>query len=156
MFRRPAENYVDKLDLLSLAHRSDSLGDAQDEHNPRREMGAHDISVDASLSINHSRRMDISRATMIMSALAQPTRLRTFKLLVEHGAPGMASGAIAAAVGAPQNTMSSHLTILTHAGLVRREPEGRVVRYTAVVDDVAELGPFLTAGWKASDDTATS
>lgn len=57
----------------------------------------------------------------------------------------MASGAIAAAVGAPQNTMSSHLTILTHAGLVNRQQQGRVVRYTAVLDEVAALGPFLTA-----------
>lgn len=89
--------------------------------------------------------MDISRAITIMSALAQPTRLRTFKLLVEHGDVGIASGVIAAAVGAPQNTMSSHLTILTHAGLVKREQQGRVVRYTAVLDEVAALGPFLTA-----------
>jgi ArsR family transcriptional regulator, arsenate/arsenite/antimonite-responsive transcriptional repressor len=106
---------------------------------------AHVLSVDAALSINHSRRMDVSRATTIMSALAQPTRLRTFRLLVEQGEAGLASGAIAAAVGAPQNTMSSHLTILTHAGLLGREQEGRVVRYRALLDEVAELGPFLTA-----------
>lgn len=78
-----------------------------------------------------------------MSALGQPTRLRTFRLLVEHGEKGLPSGAIAMAVGAPQNTMSSHLTILTHAGLVRREQQGRVVRYRAVLDEVATLGAFL-------------
>ena len=87
--------------------------------------------------------MDISRATVIMSALAQPTRLRTYKLLLEHGKDGLASGAIASAVGAPQNTMSSHLTILTHAGLVRREQQGRVVRYRALLDEVVDLGDFL-------------
>lgn len=79
-----------------------------------------------------------------MSALAQPTRLRSFRLLVERGTVGLASGAIASAVGAPQNTMSSHLAILTNAGLVHREQEGRVVRYRAVLDEVAELGTFLT------------
>ena len=89
--------------------------------------------------------MDISRATIIMSALAQPTRLRTYKLLLEAGDEGLASGAIAASVGAPQNTTSSHLTVLTHAGLVRRQQEGRVVRYRAVRDEVAQIGPFLTA-----------
>jgi ArsR family transcriptional regulator, arsenate/arsenite/antimonite-responsive transcriptional repressor len=89
--------------------------------------------------------MDISRATIIMSALAQPTRLRTYKLLLEAGEDGLASGAIAASVAAPQNTMSSHLTILTHAGLVRRQQEGRVVRYRAVRDEVAQIGPFLAA-----------
>jgi ArsR family transcriptional regulator, arsenate/arsenite/antimonite-responsive transcriptional repressor len=87
--------------------------------------------------------MDSSTAITIMSALAQPTRLRTFRLLVEQGEEGMASGAIAAAVGAPQNTMSSHLTILTHAGLVRREQQGRVVRYRPVIEEVAVLGDFL-------------
>jgi len=105
---------------------------------------APELTVDAPLSINHSREMDILRATTIMSALAQPTRLRTFRLLVEHDETGLASGAIAAAVGAPQNTMSSHLTILTHAGLVHREQQGRTVQYRAVLDEVAELHSFLT------------
>jgi DNA-binding transcriptional ArsR family regulator len=106
---------------------------------------AHEIVVDEPLCINHSRFMDSSTAITIMSALAQPTRLRTFRLLVEQGEEGMASGAIAAAVGAPQNTMSSHLTILTHAKLVSRHQQGRTVTYRAVVDEVAALGPFLTA-----------
>jgi len=101
------------------------------------------IIVDAPLPIHHSREMDASRAITIMSALAQATRLRTYRLLVETGGEGLASGEIAAAVGAPQNTMSSHLTILTHAGLVKREQQGRVVRYRALLDEVAELGAFL-------------
>jgi DNA-binding transcriptional ArsR family regulator len=107
--------------------------------------GEHDFVVDEPLCINHSRFMDASTAITIMSALAQPTRLRTFRLLVEQGEEGMASGAIAAAVGAPQNTMSSHLTILAHAKLVTRHQQGRNVTYRAVVDEVAALGPFLTA-----------
>lgn len=80
-----------------------------------------------------------------MSALAQPTRLRTFQLLIEQGEEGLASGAIAVAVGAPQNTMSSHLTILTHAKLVTRHQQGRTVTYRAVRDDVHALGEFLSA-----------
>jgi ArsR family transcriptional regulator, arsenate/arsenite/antimonite-responsive transcriptional repressor len=102
-----------------------------------------DFVVDEPLSINHSRFMDDLTAITIMSALAQPTRLRTFRLLIEHGEEGLASGAIASAVGAPQNTMSSHLTILAHAGLVKREQQGRVVLYRAATQQVADLGPFL-------------
>lgn len=103
-----------------------------------------DFMVDELLSINHSRLMDASIAITIMSALAQPTRLRTFQLLVEHGEDGLASGAIASAVGAPQNTMSSHLMILTHAKLVEREQKGRTVTYRAVLHDVQALGAYLT------------
>jgi ArsR family transcriptional regulator, arsenate/arsenite/antimonite-responsive transcriptional repressor len=102
-----------------------------------------DFVVDELLSINHSRFMDDLTAITIMSALAQPTRLRTFRLLIEHGEEGLASGAIASAVGAPQNTMSSHLTILTHAKLVEREQRGRSVTYRARMDDVADLQSFL-------------
>jgi ArsR family transcriptional regulator, arsenate/arsenite/antimonite-responsive transcriptional repressor len=105
----------------------------------------HDFVVDEPLCINHSRFMDASTAITIMSALAQPTRLRTFRLLVEQGEEGMASGAIAAAVGAPQNTMSSHLTILTHAKLVSRHQQGRTVTYRAMTDDVEALSAFLTS-----------
>lgn len=89
--------------------------------------------------------MDISGATIIMSALAQPSRLRTYKLLLEANDEGLASGAIAASIGAPQNLTSSHRTVLTHAGLVRRQQEGRAVRYVAVRDEVAHIGSFLTA-----------
>ncbi|WP_404373692.1 ArsR/SmtB family transcription factor [Sphingomonas sp. MMS24-J45] len=87
--------------------------------------------------------MDASRAITIMSALAQATRLRTYQLLVECGESGLNSGAIAERVGSPHNTISSHLTILAHAGLVRREQRGREVTYRAVLDEVAELGGFL-------------
>lgn len=104
-----------------------------------------DFVVDEPLCINHSRFMDSSTAITIMSALAQPTRLRTFRLLVEQGDEGMSSGAIAAAVGAPQNTMSSHLTILTHAKVVTRHQQGRTVTYRAVRDGVQALATFLNA-----------
>lgn len=87
--------------------------------------------------------MDEKKAIAVMSALAQSTRLRTYKLLVRHCEAGLNSGAIAAALGAPHNTMSSHLTVLAHAGLVQREQKGREVTYRAVENDVARLGAFL-------------
>lgn len=143
MFRGNDRRWPDGIEVLLAAHRSDLLLELKEGNQSQCANTAREFVVDASLSINHSRLMDISRATTIMSALAQPTRLRTFRLLVEHGDVGIASGVIAAAVGAPQNTMSSHLTILTHAGLVKREQQGRVVRYTAVLEEVASLGTFL-------------
>jgi DNA-binding transcriptional ArsR family regulator len=143
MFRGVAEISVVDVEELSFADQSDQPTYAKCDAIPDTARPKPNFLVDAALSIDHSRHMDISRATTIMSALAQPTRLRTYRLLVEHGEVGLASGAIATAVGAPQNTMSSHLTILSHAGLVRREQQGRVVRYRAVLDEVAALGAFL-------------
>lgn len=83
-------------------------------------------------------------AVRIMSALGQPTRLRAYKLLVEAGGDGLASGELASLLGAPHNTMSTHLTVLGHAGLVERQQRGRFATYRAVLEDVAALGAFIT------------
>lgn len=53
-----------------------------------------------------------------LSALAQPTRLEAFRLLVRQEPDGLAAGEIARRLDVPHNTMSTHLAILTRAGLV--------------------------------------
>ena len=58
-----------------------------------------------------------------LSALGQETRLEVFRLLVRAGDRGVPAGEISAQLGVVQNTMSAHLKILEHAGLVRAERE---------------------------------
>ena len=58
-------------------------------------------------------------AISTLAALAQPTRLAMFKLLIKHEPVGITAGVIAETVGAPHNTLSSHLPILVRAGLLR-------------------------------------
>ncbi|MGL5167808.1 MAG: ArsR/SmtB family transcription factor [Afipia sp.] len=75
--------------------------------------------------------MESENAILALAALAQSTRLDTFKLLVKHEPDGLAAGDIAKSLAIPQNTMSSHLAILTRAGLVAAKRSGRSIVYRA-------------------------
>lgn len=83
------------------------------------------------------------KAITVMSALAQPTRLAVFSLLARAGAEGMTTGDLAETTGTPANTMSSHLTILSHAGLATSRREGRNIFYRALPDAIRQLTVFL-------------
>ena len=80
--------------------------------------------------------MESENAILALAALAQPTRLEVFRMLVKHEPEGFAAGDIAKALAVPQNTMSSHLSILSRAGLVRAQRFGRSIVYRA------DLGHF--------------
>jgi ArsR family transcriptional regulator len=75
--------------------------------------------------------MESEDAILCLAALAQPTRLDVFKLLVKHEPDGLAAGDIAKAFAVPQNTMSSHLSILSRAGLVSAQRFSRSIVYRA-------------------------
>ncbi len=75
--------------------------------------------------------MESENAILALAALAQSTRLDTFKLLVKHEPDGLAAGDIAKSLAIPQNTMSSHLAILTRAGLMAAKRSGRSIVYRA-------------------------
>lgn len=87
--------------------------------------------------------MILSEAVEGLSALAQEHRLRVFRLLVRAGAEGLPAGQIARETGVLPSTLSTHLTILGHAGLVRSRREGRSVIYSADYDGMGELLGFL-------------
>lgn len=87
--------------------------------------------------------MDESGALAALAALAQPTRLAVFRLLVSTGPAGLTAGAIAERLGVRQNTMSTNLSVLRAAGLVRNERQGRHVRYAADTDGLRGLLAFL-------------
>ncbi|TJZ90442.1 helix-turn-helix transcriptional regulator [Paracoccus gahaiensis] len=87
--------------------------------------------------------MEDKAALDTLSALAQETRLSVFRLLVVAGPEGMRAGEIATALGAHANTMSTNLSILAAAGLVRSQREGRAIRYVARMEGMAALVDFL-------------
>ena len=78
-----------------------------------------------------SRYMESEQAILALAALAQPTRLDVFRLLVQHEPEGLAAGDIAKMLAVPQNTMSSHLSILSRAGLVSAQRFSRSIVYRA-------------------------
>ena len=70
--------------------------------------------------------MDQISSIEALSALAQPTRLEAFRQL-----------------DVPQNTLSSHLSILAKAGLVRGERQSRSIIYRADLERFREVMLFL-------------
>lgn len=87
--------------------------------------------------------MDTNIALEAFSALSQQTRLDAFRLLMRHEPEGMPAGEIAERLGVPQNTLSTHLGILTRAGLASAERHGRQIIYRAMVPVVRELIGFM-------------
>lgn len=75
--------------------------------------------------------MDNLEVIAALAALAQPTRLETFRLLVKHEPDGIPAGELARLVEVPQNTMSTHLAILSRAGLIVGERQSRSIIYRA-------------------------
>ncbi|UIJ46116.1 metalloregulator ArsR/SmtB family transcription factor [Sphingomonas cannabina] len=89
--------------------------------------------------------MQLPVAVEALSALAHAHRLAVFRLLVRAGDEGLPAGEIAHEVGVVPSTLSSHLTILAHAGLVRSRRDGRSVIYSADLDGMRALLGFLLA-----------
>jgi len=87
--------------------------------------------------------MDNIEAIGALAALAQTTRLGTFRLLVSREPEGIPAGELARLIGIPQNTMSTHLSILSRAGLVRGERQSRTIIYRADLERFRELTLFL-------------
>lgn len=89
--------------------------------------------------------MDNDSALSAFGALAQATRLDTFRLLVRHEPDGLAAGDIARKLDVPQNTMSAHLAILSRAGVVQSERHSRSIIYRANLNSLRELTLFLAS-----------
>jgi len=88
--------------------------------------------------------METKQAVSALSALAQPTRLAAFRLLVEAGPQGMPAGAIGEKLDLAPATLSFHLAGLTRAGLAQSRQEGRFVIYSANFESMNSLVAFLT------------
>ena len=84
--------------------------------------------------------MDRKQAIEVLGALSQETRLDVFKLLVRLAPDGLPAGEIGDRLNIVQNTMSAHLRILAHSGLVHSRREGRTISYAA---DYAAVRDFL-------------
>ena len=79
-----------------------------------------------------------------LAALAQVTRLRIFRLLVQAGPDGMNAGAIAEAMGIAPSSLSFHISHLSRAGLVQARQESRFIFYSADFATMDDLIAYLT------------
>lgn len=96
--------------------------------------------------------IDSSAALEALTALAHPSRLETFRLLIRYLPYGLAAGDIARLIALPHNTLSPHLAILEQAGLARSRREGRSIIFVAVRARAQRLAAFLDEACCAATD----
>jgi len=88
--------------------------------------------------------VDEKHTITVLSALAQESRLSTYRLLVKAGPQGLAASKIAEKLGIPASSLSFHLKELMHAGLIHSRHEGRSIIYSANFSTLNALVGFLT------------
>ena len=88
--------------------------------------------------------MEMNEAVEALSALAQETRLKVYRLLVEAGPEGLSAGRIGEELNLPPATLSFHLAHLARAGLAQGRQEGRFVIYSADFQNMNALVGYLT------------
>lgn len=79
-----------------------------------------------------------------LAALAQESRLNTFRLLVQAGPHGLAASKIAEHLDLAPSSLSFHLKELSHAKLVSSRQDGRFVIYRANFDTMNGVLAFLS------------
>ena len=82
-------------------------------------------------------------ALAALAALAHPTRLDAFRLLVRREPDGLSTGQLVDASDLTQSTFSTHLAVLVKAGLVVPEKRGRQMIQRANIDALRALMLFL-------------
>ncbi|MFM9269763.1 ArsR/SmtB family transcription factor [Halomonas elongata] len=87
--------------------------------------------------------MDNEKILEVFTALSQATRLETFRVLVRFEPEGLPAGEIARLLGVPHNTMSTHLGVLSRAGLVSSRRQSRSIIYRANLDHMRKTLSFL-------------
>ena len=88
--------------------------------------------------------MQTKQALAALAALAQESRLATYRLLVQAGPQGMSPGKISEALGIPASSLSFHLKELSHAQLIVARQEGRFILYAADFPTMSGLIGFLS------------
>jgi DNA-binding transcriptional ArsR family regulator len=87
--------------------------------------------------------MEINEAATIFTALAQETRLKVYRILVEHGHEGIYPNEIAAKLQIPRNTLSFHLSLLKQADLCKVTRKGKMLICKPNCAKIQEIRQFL-------------
>ena len=98
--------------------------------------------------------MKPAQVVKALSALAQPTRLAIYRLLVVCGPDGMAAGRVAEKLKVSPATLSFHFKALSHAGLIQSRQEGRFIYYSANFMVMNDMLAYLTENCCGGDPEA--
>jgi DNA-binding transcriptional ArsR family regulator len=88
--------------------------------------------------------MKPAQVVKALAALAQPTRLAIYRLLVTTGPEGLAAGQIAQILKVSPANISFHFKTLSHAELVESRQDGRFVYYAANFAVMNGMVDYLT------------
>ena len=75
--------------------------------------------------------------------IAHHGRLSLIRHLIQAGSQGLAAGRLASLAGVSNSTLSAQLLVLTNAGLVCSERQGRSIVYSAEYGNLRQLLGFL-------------
>ena len=87
--------------------------------------------------------MKESQAISALGALAQETRLRIVRHLIEAGPDGSPAGAIGKSLDVSSSRLSFHLSNLEHSGLILSRRESRHIIYSANFKQIGGLINYL-------------
>jgi ArsR family transcriptional regulator, arsenate/arsenite/antimonite-responsive transcriptional repressor / arsenate reductase (thioredoxin) len=94
-------------------------------------------------SVHPSRSIEEADAINVLGSLSQATRLAVVRHLLSIHPGALGAGEIAKLCGVPHNTMSTHLSTLTRAGLIVVERQGRAMNYRIDLEGFRRLVSFL-------------
>lgn len=87
---------------------------------------------------------NLVKTASTFAALGSEQRLSVLRVLVRAGPEGLRIGELGARSGVTGSTLTHHVKILTQAGLVRQEKQGRSVICAAVAyEELRALADFL-------------
>ena len=85
-----------------------------------------------------------TRATIMLAALGNETRLRIFRLLVRAGEAGLRVGDVQSRLDLAGSTLTHHLATLRLAGLIEQRRDGRTIVCSAEYGAMDALIGYLT------------
>ncbi|QMU58323.1 MAG: metalloregulator ArsR/SmtB family transcription factor [Boseongicola sp.] len=88
--------------------------------------------------------LDLVRAASTFSALGSEQRLAVLRCLVRAGPDGLPIGELGKRTGVTGSTLTHHMKLLSAAGLVRQQREGRrIICIGAAYDQMRALSDYL-------------
>ena len=96
------------------------------------------------MKMNDTQIPDLIQAAKTFAALGSEQRLMVLNALVRAGPGGLTIGALGEKTGVTGSTLTHHIKILTQAGLVQQEKQGRSIICAAVsYAELRHLSEFL-------------
>ena len=99
------------------------------------------------------KRATIEEQATLFSVLADPTRLKLLKLLLQHREPdALCVNALAHHLGVTQPAVSQHLKVLKNAGLVKGQKRGYRVHYFVNRETLDKAQAMISKALRLEDE----